>query len=365
MSLAESKLFSGLPAGDLDKLGRLATEVAYRAGDCIFREGDPGDAVYVVKSGWVQISARSESGQRLMLSRILPAEIFGEMAMLDSQPRSATACVEEPSVVYCIPCRELLGLIEESPRLALAVMRAISLRLRDFNYRYVRSVLTTERMALIGRFASSIVHDLKSPLGSIVMAIELGSREKLDAESRQMCREVVLHQVDRIQNLVNDIIEFTRGTSTGARLTPTDYGVFVKSVVGELEPETKLNNVRLGFEPPAMPVKVALHAHRLSRVFHNLVHNAVEAMPHGGQILLRVQPVEGWVLTEIADNGPGLPGELMEKLFEPFATHGKATGTGLGLSICRKAVQEHGGEITARNQPGGGAVFSFTLPQVS
>jgi signal transduction histidine kinase len=100
----------------------------------------------------------------------------------------------------------------------------------------------------------------------------------------------------------------------------------------------------------------------LARVFHNLIHNAVEAMPHGGQITIRVQHHERKVLTEIADTGPGLPAELMERLFEPFATHGKSSGTGLGLSICRKTVQEHGGEIRALNAPAGGAVFSFTLP---
>jgi signal transduction histidine kinase len=363
MELTESNLFSGLPPAELLRLGRLAAELSYPAGACIFQEGEPGDAIYVVKSGWVQISARTESGQRLMLSRILPGEIFGEMAVLDAQPRSATASVEEPTVVYRIPREELLGLIETSPKLALAVMRAISLRLRDFNYRYVRTVLTTERMALIGRFANSIVHDLKSPLGSIVMAIELGCREKSDAQSRAMCREVVLQQVDRVQNLVNDILEFTRGTSTGTKLSDSDYGAFVKSVVAELEPETKWNNIRLVYEAPAVPCVVALHSIRLARVFHNLVHNAVEAMPQGGTIRMRVQPVEGWVLTEIADTGPGLPAEMMDRLFEPFTTHGKATGTGLGLSICRKTVQEHGGEITARNAPEGGAVFSFTLPR--
>ena len=298
MTLSDSKLSRGVPASDLAKLRRLATEASYRGGEYIFREGDPGDVVYVVKSGWVQIVIRSESGQRLLLSRIPPGGIFGEMAMLDAQPRSATACVEDPTVIFRISCRELLAMIEESPPLALAVMRAM-----------------------------------------------------------------VMQQVGRIQNLVNDILEFTRGTTTGATLTEADYTAFVKSVAAELETEAKLNNIHLVLEAPTTPVAVAFHAHRLERVFHNLVHNAVQAMPDGGQITIHVQPVEGWVLTEIADNGPGLPAELGGRLFDPFVTHGKSTGTGLRLSICRKAIQEHGGEITARNHPGGGAVFSFTLPR--
>jgi len=223
--------------------------------------------------------------------------------------------------------------------------------------------LTTERMALIGRFASSVVHDLKSPLASIIMAVELGCRDQSEADHRKMCRELVVQQVDRIQNFVNEILEFTRGTTTGTTLTETDYDAFVKSVVRELEPEARLSHVTLVYQPPPETVKVALHASRLARVLHNLVHNAGQAMPHGGQILLRVRALDRHVQTEVADTGPGLPSELMGRLFEPFATHGKSAGTGLGLSICRKTIQEHGGEITARNEPGGGAVFSFTLPR--
>jgi signal transduction histidine kinase len=363
MTLEESKMFRDLPPAELARLRRLATELAYHAGQSVFQQGDPGDALYIVKSGWIQISILTDSGDRLPLSRILPGEIFGEMAVLDAEPRSATAMVAEETVVYRFPRRELLALLTESPPVALAVMRAISLRLRDFNYRYVRTVLTTERMALIGRFARSIVHDLKSPLSTILMAADLGCQEKSDPEHRRMGREHIVKQVDRIQTMVNDILEFTSGTSTGTRLDPMDYGAFVQSVVEDLRPEVTLNHVRLTFVPPTRPITVALHATRLARVFHNLAHNAVQAMPHGGQITIRVQPDAERAWTEIEDTGPGIPAAVMGKLFEPFATHGKASGTGLGLSICRKTIQEHGGEIIARNRPEGGAVFRFALPR--
>src|SRR5206468_8201789 len=105
-----------------------------------------------------------------------------------------------------------------------------------------------------------------------------------------------------------------------------------------------------------------LNPKRLRRVFLNLANNAMDAMPNGGKIILRFKPEANEVITEVEDMGPGIAPEVADKLFEVFATHGKAHGTGLGLSICKRIVEDHHGWITARNEPGRGAVFSFGLP---
>ena len=85
-------------------------------------------------------------------------------------------------------------------------------------------------------------------------------------------------------------------------------------------------------------------------------------MSEGGKISVRVLPNEKEVVTEIEDAGPGIAPEIADRLFEAFATHGKAHGTGLGLSICKRIIEDHDGWIAARNEPGRGAVFSFGLP---
>jgi signal transduction histidine kinase len=100
----------------------------------------------------------------------------------------------------------------------------------------------------------------------------------------------------------------------------------------------------------------------LSRVFYNLVNNATDVMLGGGKIFMRFNCDESEIVTEIEDTGPGIAPEIAEKLFQPFATHGKAHGTGLGLSICKKIVEDHGGRIWVRNEPGHGAIFCFALP---
>jgi two-component system sensor kinase FixL len=100
----------------------------------------------------------------------------------------------------------------------------------------------------------------------------------------------------------------------------------------------------------------------LGRVFHNLVHNAADAMLSGGKIFLRFRCDQKEIITEIEDTGPGIAPEIAGKLFQDFATFGKEHGTGLGLSICKKIVEDHKGRIWACNEPGRGAIFCFALP---
>jgi len=102
----------------------------------------------------------------------------------------------------------------------------------------------------------------------------------------------------------------------------------------------------------------------LRQVFVNLIGNAAEVIESEGVLTLSFHQEEHEIVTELADNGPGIAPEMAEKLFQPFATHGKAHGSGLGLSICKKIVEDHGGRIWAANGAQGGAVFSFSLPLV-
>ena len=101
---------------------------------------------------------------------------------------------------------------------------------------------------------------------------------------------------------------------------------------------------------------------RVRRVFHNLIQNAIDAMQGGGKIFVRFLTEKNELVTEIEDTGPGIAPEIASSLFEAFATFGKEHGTGLGLSICKKIIEDHGGRIWARNEPGRGAVFAFALP---
>jgi signal transduction histidine kinase len=227
----------------------------------------------------------------------------------------------------------------------------------------LREVLQAERLALVGRFARSIVHDLKNPLNIIGLTAEMAGREQASLEMRQQARDRIRRQVDRISELINEILDFTQGSHSDSVLAPSDYGAFVEQLAQELSAEVSLKSATLELEPTPPGVEVLLHPKRLRRVFYNLIHNATDAMPERGLIHLRLRATPTEVITEIEDSGGGIAPEMEGQLFEAFATHGKAHGTGLGLSICKRIVQDHHGWIAARNEPGRGAVFSFGLPR--
>ena len=154
-------------------------------GQEIFKEGDNGDGVYVVRDGLVEISGLVDQKVRLVFSQVGPGDIFGEMAVIEDKPRSACAVAKADTTVYFIPRAEMLALVERSPALALALLREISHRLREFNRQYLREVLQAERLAIVGRFARSIVHDLKNPLNIIGLTAEMAGMDRATPEMRQ------------------------------------------------------------------------------------------------------------------------------------------------------------------------------------
>jgi signal transduction histidine kinase len=256
----------------------------------------------------------------------------------------------------------MLSLIERSPALAFSLLQQISHRLREFNQAYLREVVQAESLAVVGSFARSIVHDLKNPLNIISLSADAFDRPDLRPEARAQTQSRIRKQVERINDMVSDILIFTEGKRTDAEIKPANYRTFVLDLIAGLRAEAEPRDVHIQMqnEPPAVLVQFNLR--RLSRVFYNLVHNAADMMPDGGVITLRFHSDEKEIVTEIEDTGPGIAPEIAGQMFEVFATFGKAHGTGLGLPICKKIIEDHKGRIWERNQPGGGAVFAFALP---
>lgn len=361
VALETSKLFHTLSKEDFCRVLQVVQIRNFAAGEKIFKAGDPGDGIYIVKSGTVEVSAIVGEEERV-LSILEAGDLLGEMAVLDNDPRSATAIAKDAVVLYFIGRLELLQLLERIPTLSACLVREISRRLRDFNQRYIQETLQAERLALVGRFTRSIVHDLKNPLNIIGVAAELACMDNSKPETRVTAKARIRKQLDRITNMVNELVEFTRNAQTNVVLNPMDYAGFITSLVDELRPELSARSIALEVESPVPPVTVKMNPQRLARVFHNLVHNSTDALGGPGKIIFRFSRNGDYVVTEIEDTGPGIAAEIQDRLFQAFATYGKANGTGLGLSICKRIIEDHQGQIAARSQPGQGAIFIFTLP---
>ena len=192
-----------------------------------------------------------------------------------------------------------------------------------------------------------------------------GAPEDATPEMRIETNTLIRKQVDRLANMISELLEFTQGSQRSASLTPHRLWRFHRPDAHGHPPGGGGKECRDRMQNDVAGIFIAMEETRLLHVFYNLIHNAIDVMPKGGKIMLRFQVGEREVVTEIEDSGSGIAPEIAPRLFEPFATHGKTHGTGLGLSICRRIIEDHHGTIHVRSEPNRGAIFYFTLPRVA
>lgn len=332
--------------------------------EVIFREGAPGDGLYIVHAGQVDISVASSDERAIQLMRFEPGDYFGEMAVFDGGPRSASATARGETQLTFVPSAIAIELLQRSPQLAASLVRDSSLRIRDFNRRFLHESLRADRLTLVERLARSIVHDFRNPLNVIGIAADLAAEERATPAQRIAARDRIRKQVEVLNRMMQELLDFTRSMPSNVVLPRVNYAEFVREVLFELRPEAARRGIGLDVlsDLPAVPVR--LDALRFTRVFANLAQNAFDALSQqpDGRLTLRVSVTDAHVVTELADNGPGIPASVLPHVFEPFVTHGKAHGTGLGLAICERILLEHGGRISAHSQAGVGVTITFQLP---
>jgi len=363
-TLETCELFSGLDQKALAAVQAAVTKHKFKRGDVIIDEGTTADAVYVVDSGEVEISAAPERGGQLVVTRLGAGESFGEMAVVEEKPRSASVVAAVDCVVLKLPSRQFQALMEQHPVLCRSLSRQISRRLRDFTRQYIHEALENERLALLGKFARAIVHDIKNPLNIIGVSAQLLAEDDTPPDMRTDCCKRIRRQVDRVTEMVSEILEFTQRDTQAFVPAEVDFAGFIREAVEEEMPSLTPRGVKVEWQDKPPSVELLLHPKRLRRVFSNLLLNAAEAMENGERTLrLRFQADEQGVTTEVHDSGPGIAPEVAGHLFDAFVTHGKPQGTGLGLAIARRIVADHKGRLTAANHPKGGAVFTVWLPR--
>jgi signal transduction histidine kinase len=218
-------------------------------------------------------------------------------------------------------------------------------------------MLQSERLATVGRFASQIAHEIRNPLNSISLNIELLEDEFDDSnsEARGLIRSA-LRELDRLNGIVNEYLQFARFPKPNLKRGQIDP--LIQSVVESFRPPTRIAfSVRRAESTPA----VWLDEQLLRQVLDNLTRNAVEAIENNGTIELETDVIDRFVVIRVRDSGIGIPEDVQSKLFEPFFTT-KAHGTGLGLATSQQIMFEHNGHLLVESQPGKGTTFSLLLP---
>jgi signal transduction histidine kinase len=334
----------------------------YAAGDVIFSAGEVGDGFHLVLAGRVRISALVGPNATCTLATIGAGDFFGEMAVIDDGPRSATATAEVPTRTCFIERRNVLRLLERQPHFALNIIRKFSARMRSLNQKYVEEIVQAERLATIGRFATAIVHDFKNPLAIIGLATDLACRRDTRPAQRLELRTMVTRQTARMHTMLHELIDYARPGAAPKSLGAVEFTGFLRELVRDAATELAPRQIRLHLVAPRLKLRVRLDPDRLTRVFYNLFSNAADVMPGGGSIEIRIRKAGRELQVDVQDTGPGIAPEIADSLFKPFATYGKPNGTGLGLTVCRRIAEDHGGRIWAHERPRHGARFTLALP---
>ena len=226
-----------------------------------------------------------------------------------------------------------------------------------------------ESLAGLTNLAASVAHEIKNPLGSISIYIQLlqkavnksrNSDEKLpEKKFLENYLEIINQEIDRLNNIIVDFLFAVRPIS--AELIPENPVKLLNSYVDFFTPELEEKNIKLKTAFLENSPKILLDEKLFKQVLINLVQNAIVAMPDGGELFFSTRITGDKYLISVADTGIGMDSETASRIFEPYFTT-KVTGTGLGLTMVYKVIKEFGGDIEVESYEGKGTIFTISLP---
>jgi len=250
-------------------------------------------------------------------------------------------------------------------------------------------LISSEKMLALGTMAAGMAHEIKNPLVSLRTFTQLLPQRYEDEEFRKKFAAVVPTEIDKINRIAESLLRF--GRPHKPELMPVNINEQLEEVLALLENEARKNNIRVSTKLSDIP-KITADQGQLSQAFVNIILNAIQAMPNGGELTVktdvgeviklgpirkekakRAEEVRGEtfeeaipvpvVFIEISDTGTGIAEDNLKSIFDPFFTTKEATGTGMGLPITLRIIEEHQGSIKVRSQVGKGTTFIITLPQ--
>ena len=224
-----------------------------------------------------------------------------------------------------------------------------------------QDLLDAERLATIGRMASSISHDLRHSLAAIFANAEFLCGSNLTAGQQEELYQEIRIAVDRMTDLLDSLMELS-WTREALRPSFGDLRDSVDRAVQAVRTHPEFQRVHIGVSSKGNHIGW-FDPKKLERALYNLLRNACEVAPReSGRVEVEVRNSSAGVEIRVNDNGPGIPDPIRQRLFEPFVSFGKENGSGMGLAVAQKIIQDHGGEICVERTSEAGTVFKLTVP---
>jgi two-component system NtrC family sensor kinase len=226
--------------------------------------------------------------------------------------------------------------------------------------RLQQQLLTSEKLASIGLLSAGVAHEINTPLTGISSYIQMLQKKLTDTHYAQILEKVET-QTDRVARIIKNLLAFARSPSE-ASFQRVDLKSSIEEILSLIDYKLKNMNIRLSLELAPVP-PIYAQGERLQQVFINIILNALDAMPGGGELRISLAAGHETAVVRISDTGTGIKPEHRSRIFDPFfTTKGVGKGTGLGLSISYAIVKEHDGRIDVQSEVGRGTTFTITLP---
>jgi signal transduction histidine kinase len=218
------------------------------------------------------------------------------------------------------------------------------------------------RLAAISRITGGVAHEIKNPLNAISLRLDL-LRARLGEPEEELVGEIDIlsKEVRRLDRVVKTFLDFSRPVNV--KLTEVDLVDIAREVADLTTPQAGLANIHVWFEAAAVTTPIRGDADMLKQAILNLVLNSIEAMKNGGNLWLRVSKEQNQVVLNVSDDGPGIPPEARDKVFQLYFTT-KLRGSGIGLAMTYRAVQLHNGTISFSTELGRGTAFQMQFPEL-
>ena len=361
-------------------IARGAHELCVAAGDRICEEGERGDAFYLIMSGRVQVSKFFALGTQRLLVELQAGQFFGELALVDDAPRTASVYALEETSLLAITKQDFQELLSNSPSMAMEIMRSVAARLRDSDQRAIDELRQkNDQLALAyahledmvkrkSDFLTVVAHELRTPLTAIKGYAHLMRSGMMKGEDLIQALSVIVNNSDAIVRLTNNILFLQELDLIPPTLEPVDLHQLINSIVESIRSRAIGHGLTIRVDlPPDLP-KARGDLDGLSEAFKALFDNAVKFSPNGGEIKVAGQAdQDGQLQISITDPGVGIPPDQIYHVFDRFH-HLEAVGdhlfggVGLGLPIAKQVIDQHNGNISVVSRVGQGTTFTVTLP---
>lgn len=377
----EGKIFEELSQDKWDELSRAVEHRVVAPQTIIFRQGDPGDRFYVIRSGKVRVFRRDGDGFETELSVLGAGESFGEMALVTGEVRSANVEALEETHLTVLSKEQFGHILSDFPSISLTFVRQMSgwlmraektveaeMEIMRLNRELQQKILDLRNANdELEAFNATVSHDLRNPLmviRGLSERILKKYRDTLDEKfSNQM--EIIQTSALKMEQLIDDLLAYARLGKQALLHTLVIMNELLESILGELRPIYPGGEVTINTLAPCMGDE-----RMLRQVFTNLLSNALKFSSHRNKGIIEIGCVEQTTenLYFVKDNGAGFDMEHQDKLFNVFQrlhSQEEFGGTGMGLAIVKRIVSLHGGTVGAEGKPDVGATFYVTLPRVS